>query len=208
MDWLAEISPTQILFLTLLALLTACVILRVEVPMLRGMDPNWSARIGPYASLLHFHASCGLLALLSGPVQFLSVLRRHAPRLHRVLGIIYILSIVAAGLSALWIAYHYMNPADGLAAMAQAVIWIFTTAAALHAIKQREVQQHRLWIARSYSLTFTFVLSRFVTEILHWHVNPDSGGNAAFIWMLSLGVLIVSEVCISIGDSNGQMSEN
>jgi hypothetical protein len=94
---------------------------------------------------------------------------------------------------AIWVAWQYTPPAEAMAHVSQATIWLFTTVAALIAILSRHPARHQFWMAHSYALTLTFPLSRFITEILELRVPANAGGNATLIWLLTLAVLLVSD---------------
>jgi predicted membrane protein DUF2306 len=177
----------------LLCAMTLSVFVQVEFPLLLGMDAAWSARIRPYERLLHLHAICGVVALLTGATQFSSALRRGYPRLHRRCGYWYVATTAAASPIAIWVAMQYTPPAEAMAHVAQAAIWMFTTVAALIAILSHHPATHQFWMAHSYALTLSFVLSRFITEILNVHVPANAGGNSTLIWLLTLAVLLVAD---------------
>jgi uncharacterized membrane protein len=167
----------------------------VELPRLFGADARWSMHIAPVAWLLHFHATCGVVALASGPLQFVGRIRRLAPRLHRMLGICYIVAIALAAPSAIVIALRLCKPAVALPAIAQAILWIIATVASVTAIARRNASQHGWWMARSYALTYTFVAGRMLVDVLHLHFPARVGGDAALTWILTLGALIVADLC-------------
>jgi len=188
--------PLALLFAGALGGMTALVFLVVETPLLLGLDPGWMARVEPYAWILHIHAACGVFALFSGPFQFVPWVRDHRPRLHQALGYGYVTAVAIAGPLAVWIALKHTTPSEGLASTAQGVLWLFTTAAALVAVRSRDIRTHRLWMARSYALTFTFVLHRFIVQLLGFRLPDDAGGTAAFVWMLTLASVLVSDAIV------------
>ena len=192
---------TKRLFFLLLGFLTALVFVKVEIRLLLGADAQWSTRIRPYAWLLHVHAICGSVALIAGASQFFSLNRRNYPHAHRILGRCYVVAVAIAAPSAIWIAIRYGETSEGMAAVAQSVVWLYVTTAALLAILKRNIVQHRMWMVRSYALTFTFVLSRFLTEILQLQVTKDYGGSAALIWVVTIGMLLFADSITSWGKS-------
>ena len=187
----------------LLCLMTLSVFTQVELPLLVGMDAAWSAKIKPYEWLLHLHAVCGVLALVTGATQFSVRLRRSHPRLHSNCGYWYVATTAAASPLAIWVAMQYTPLAEAMAHVAQATIWVFTTVAALLAILSRHPGTHQTWMARSYALTLTFVLSRFITEILHVRIPADAGGNATLVWLSTVFVLLVADSVVSWNAGSG-----
>jgi uncharacterized membrane protein len=107
--------------------------------------------------LLIPHSLCGVIALLSGPIQFSSRFRRRHLKFHRVLGRIYVVSVFIG--AATGVALATGRPGFSGTSM-QAAAWIVCTTAAFLTARNRQIVQHRQWMARSYAVTFTFVSSR------------------------------------------------
>jgi uncharacterized membrane protein len=107
--------------------------------------------------LLIPHTLCGVIALLSGPIQFSSRFRRRHLKFHRVLGRIYVVSVFIG--AATGVALATGRPGFSGTSM-QAAAWIVCTIAALLTARNRQIVQHRQWMARTYAVTFTFVSSR------------------------------------------------
>ncbi len=107
--------------------------------------------------LLIPHTICGMIALLAGPAQFSSRLRERARKLHRVLGRAYVVSVFIGGITGIALAAGRPGlPGTSM----QAAAWMVCTTAALITARNRQLAQHRQWMARSYAVTFTFVSSR------------------------------------------------
>lgn len=107
--------------------------------------------------LLVPHTLGGVVALLAGPVQFSSRLRQRHLKLHRVLGRIYVVSVFIGAFTGIALAAG--RPGLPGTAM-QAAAWIVCTTAAFLTARNRQIDQHRQWMVRSYAVTFTFVFSR------------------------------------------------
>lgn len=107
--------------------------------------------------LLVPHTLGGVVALLAGPVLFSSSLRRDHLKIHRVLGRVYVFSVLIGAFTGIALAVGR----PGLAGTTmQAGAWIVCTTAAFITARNRQIVQHRQWMARSYAVTFTFVSSR------------------------------------------------
>jgi uncharacterized membrane protein len=107
--------------------------------------------------LLIPHTLCGVIALLAGPVQFSSRLRRRHLKFHRALGRIYVISVYVGALTG--IALSLGRPGLPGTCM-QAAAWVVCTTAAWITARNRQIAQHRQWMIRSYAVTFTFVSTR------------------------------------------------
>ena len=144
------------IFLGLTALfvfITSEVLLFTDYPMYHAYRLQVIADRG----LLIPHTLAGIFALLIGPINFSSRFRLRYLKFHRVLGRIYVASV-------------FIGAATGVALAAgrpgfpgtcgQAAAWIVCTTAAFITARNRQIVQHRQWMARSYAVTFTFVSSR------------------------------------------------
>lgn len=125
--------------------------------------PYWWAR----AQWLLPHVAAGTVALVLGPLQFWSALRRRFARFHRWSGRAY-LTCVAIGapvavVMALKTSASFVY-ASGLLGLALA--WVGTSVLALAAIRRGNVAQHREWMVRSYVVTFGFVTFRVIFDTL------------------------------------------
>jgi hypothetical protein len=107
--------------------------------------------------LLIPHTLCGLIALLAGPLQFSSRIRRRYVKFHRVLGRMYVISVFIGASTGIALA----TGRPGLPGTSmQAAAWIVCTTAAFLTARNHHFVQHRQWMIRSYAVTFTFVSSR------------------------------------------------
>ena len=176
------ISRAALVLCLLLALVTMAVMLKVEVPLLLGMHPDWDRRVHAYRWLLHLHAGLGCLALFAAPAQFIPQLRRRYLHAHRILGRVYVGAIVVSAPIGLYIASAHLQGNERIAAAVQAVAWLGTTLIALAAAVGRQLDAHQRWMVSSYALTFSFVVSRFVVDVLAIKVSPALGGDSALSW--------------------------
>jgi len=107
--------------------------------------------------LLIPHTLCGVIALLAGPMQFSSRLRQRHLKFHRGLGRIYVVCVFIGAFTGIALAAGRPGlPGTSM----QAAAWMVCTTAAFITARNRQIVQHRQWMARSYAVTFTFVSSR------------------------------------------------
>lgn len=116
--------------------------------------------------ILGVHVLSGMLALATGPFQFVSKFRRRFLRLHRSLGVIYIASCTGLGLSGLVLATtSYAGWTTSLAFGLLGLSVLFTTWTALRMVLARRIDDHRRWMIRSFSLIFAGVMLRILSPI-------------------------------------------
>lgn len=174
--------------------LTLLVMLKVELPLLLGMNRQWDQKIHHYRWLLHIHAFFASVALFSAPVQFFPKFRKGHKKLHRVVGSVYAASILVSAPIGIYIALAHLSGSDKWSALVQGVLWIIFTAAAVYTSMQKQKLQHSLWAARSYALTLSFVMSRVLVDVFKINVNPSVGGNGGMVFILCVLMILAADV--------------
>jgi uncharacterized membrane protein len=116
---------------------------------------------------LLLHAGAGGLALLLSPLQFAARLRDRAPAVHRAFGRVVFGAIAVAGTAGLVLAAHSLAGPVGTAGFGLlAALWLGCAAAALRAIRRRDVPAHRRWVVRTFALTYSAVTLRLWLGVL------------------------------------------
>src|SRR5215207_5969586 len=151
-------------FFGFFALLTLFVFYAYETPFLDPDSPVW-AHVEPVKWLLLPHALAGAVALLLAPFQFSARLSRRAPRLHRVMGRLYVAGVFISAPLAVPVALILGPPSLVMAATIQSSGWLLTTAIALYAVRRGDIRQHQEWMTRSYPFAMVFVLARVVLAV-------------------------------------------
>ncbi|WP_158887978.1 DUF2306 domain-containing protein [Amycolatopsis anabasis] len=156
---------------------------------------------GYYVSLA-VHAVPAGLALLIGPWQFVPRLRARFPRAHRMLGRVYLVSVVVAAAAA---TYSTVVTPSGFAlqvAFAMLVVaWLYSAAQAYRTIRRGAVRLHRIWMIRNYALTFAAVTLRLYLLLGVQLMNvipslPYKDVYTASAWASLLGNVLVAEYFI------------
>jgi len=176
---------------TVMGLMTLSVIRYSEYPIFRQAQEQAYLKTIPF--LIVPHAVCGVAAFLIGPFQFSSRLRRRYLKLHRVLGRVYVSSVFIAASLAMVLANHRHQPGGehfAVATRIQAAAWIITAAAALLTARNRQIQQHREWMVRSYAVTFTFIGTRLLSLLQDWHRLGEAFFAMEIITVTLLAILI------------------
>ena len=140
-------------FTALFVFITSEVLLVADYPMYHA----YRLQVISDRHLLIPHTLAAIFALLIGPINFSSRIRQHHLQLHRVLGRIYVISVFIGAATGVTLA---AGRPGLLGTSMQAAAWIVCTIAAAITARNRQVVQHRQWMARSYAVTFTFVSSR------------------------------------------------
>ncbi len=119
----------------------------------------------PWAALPHFLG--GGIALLIGGLQFSARLRATRPKLHRLIGRVYLLAVLAGGLGGLSIAtISHGGASTHIGFGMLALLWLGSGMAAWQAILRGDVRAHRRWMMRNFALTFAAVMLRIDIPIL------------------------------------------
>src|SRR5665213_2787090 len=144
--------------------------------------------------LLIPHTLAGVMALLIGPIQFSSRFRQRHLKLHRVLGRIYVVSVFVGAATGVVLASG--RPGFPGTAM-QAAAWVVCTTAAFLTARNRQIIQHRQWVARSYAVPFTFVSSRVLNLWPRYWSHLGDSLSAVGVIAFTLASLLIVELGLS-----------
>jgi uncharacterized membrane protein len=176
------------IFLGLTALfvfITSEVLLVTDYPMYHA----YRLQVIADRHLLIPHTLAGIFALLIGPINFSSRVRQRYLKFHRVLGRIYVISVFVG--AATGVALASGRPGFP-GTCGQAAAWVVCTTAAFITARNRQIIQHRQWMARSYAVTFTFVSSRVLNLWpRYWSHLGDSLSAVGVIAFTLASLLIV-----------------
>jgi uncharacterized membrane protein len=179
-----------------LLLLALYVFFVVDVPLLNASHPERPYFFKVRWALLP-HGLLGGIAIVAGPLQFSSRLRRRYPDFHRILGRVYVVSVLIA--APFGIQITVLGPKNNLFTTGVAVhasLWFITTLVAFLTARNRHIVQHRQWMVRSYILTFSFVITRVLSPL--WQVfgiTLKEYGTVDVI--LNLAYLLVADIALN-----------
>lgn len=183
-----------------MGLLAAFVFRVVEVPYLSPHHPLRPHHL-QIRALLVPHMVFGSLAMLIGPLQFSSRVRRARPALHRALGRVYVASCAVSAVMAISIpVYLAQNRLYLVGTILHAGTWLVATLVAAAFAWRRRLVPHRQWIVRSYALTFSFVIVRIFS---HYTDLSDEAFAVADV-SITLLLLLLSDLGLSIADSRAR----
>jgi len=172
---------------TLFVFITSEVLLVTDYPMYHAYRLQVIADRG----LLIPHTLAGIFALLIGPINFSSRIRQRHLTLHRVLGRIYVVSVFVGSFTGIALAWG--RPGLPGTAM-QAAAWMVCTTAAFLTARNRQIVQHRQWMARSYAVTFTFVSSRVLNLVPAYWSHLGDVLSAVGVIAFTLASLLIVDV--------------
>ena len=116
----------------------------------------WQSRYG-----LFLHIIGGSIALLSGPIQFLPIIRKKYLNFHRWMGRLYLAGILLGSSAAFYLAINsVVGWMFGIILFALAIYWLTSTAMAFVCIRCKQIEAHKVWMTRSYIVTFSFLIFR------------------------------------------------
>lgn len=122
----------------------------------------------------YLHIMLGGLALLTGWSQFLKKFRSKNLRTHRLLGKVYMISVLISGISGFYIAIYAEGGIVAKAGFAGlAISWLFTTVRAFLNVKKGNIEAHKQWMIRSYALTFAAVTLRIWLPMFQYGFGMD-----------------------------------
>lgn len=113
------------------------------------------------------HLLGGALALIIGPFQFSTTFRNRFIKTHRNLGKVFIIAIITASLSAMYMSIYVapqVNISWSISLFVMALVWLTSVLMAYRAIRLRRISQHKEWMIRTYIITLGFVLFRVLNE--------------------------------------------
>jgi uncharacterized membrane protein len=113
-------------------------------------------------TMLVVHASSAGVALLIGPLQFLTFIRNRARAVHRWIGRVYLAACLVAGVSGGLLApFTAAGPIAAWGFLLLALVWLWVNAFGWRAAAiKRNFDEHKNWMIRSYALTFAAVTLR------------------------------------------------
>ncbi|MEL6638219.1 MAG: DUF2306 domain-containing protein [Bacteroidota bacterium] len=118
---------------------------------------------GWYRLAFFTHISGGLLAILSGPFQFMNRWIQQRPGVHKKMGYGYGLAVASSSLAGLVIAPFAMGgriTQVGFATLA--TLWFGSLVMAMLKIRAGAVDAHRSWMTINYALTFSAITQRSI----------------------------------------------
>lgn len=114
-----------------------------------------------YRVIFKAHIFFGLIAITTGPSQFLSIRKGTLIRIHRGVGYIYIVSVFISAMMGFIVAQYAMGGmVSTIGFSVLAFFWMITAVLAMISIKKKQITEHKKWMYINYGLTFAAITQR------------------------------------------------
>jgi len=145
------------------------------------------------------HIIFGAIALLSGWSQFFKSIRTKHISLHRLLGKIYVITVIFSGVSGLYIAWYALGGVvSRWGFLCMDICWISATLIAFTFIRKKNFIRHENWMIRSYAVCFAAVTLRLWLPVFAIFTNMEFVESYRIIsWLSWIPNLVVAEFIIS-----------
>lgn len=154
-------------------------------------------RVSAWLRVLDIHVVAACLAVAAGALNFSGRLRRASRRLHRAVGYVYLVCVLAVVITS-----GYMAPyATGGRLVSSAfnllnLLWIGLTLTAYIQIRRRRIDLHRRWMIRSYVFCYTnlgiHALSGIFRGLFGW--SYKTGYASAVIGTIAVLLLLAEAI--------------
>lgn len=166
------------------------------LPAMGPLAPNILANLfaRPWLTL---HVAGAATALLLAPAQLLPRVRSAAPIVHRWIGRIYVISCLLGAIAGFVLAFG--STAGPIATMgfgSLAALWALVNSLGWRAARQRRFAEHRLWMIRSFALTFAAVTLRIYMPLVPLTNLDFVDGYRAISFLCWMPNLFLAEIYI------------
>lgn len=146
----------------------------------------------------YVHILFGAFAMLTGWSQFSKKIRGKFLTTHRLLGKVYVISVIASGVTGFYIAlFANGGIVSSLGFVGLALTWLYTTTRAFLLIRAKNIERHQQWMIRSYAITFAAVTLRlwipFSQAVMHMDFME---AYRIIAWLCWIPNLLIAELII------------
>lgn len=172
-----------------------------------GSEPGVLGKYQSVKWLLWPHIFCGAISLLAGPFLLWEAFRNRYLRIHRGLGVAYVLAVLISGICAVGLSFttaYEVNRPYAFSLHVWVAAWLFATGFAFVMVKRRKLKLHREWMVRSYLLTFAFVVSALLLKLPFVQGLGEFGEIAPSLFWFGWAVpLFVYDVILALRNERG-----
>lgn len=151
-----------VIFFSLYYIYANCLRYFVFTPKNYHFDFFWTRKYWVF-----IHIVSGMLATIVAPLQFIPYIRKHFIKLHRLTGRTYVYSIIISSVTSFYLCattpenFWYALGLGGFTAA-----WLFTAVMGAITAMRGRLDQHRLWMIRSFVVTVGFSISRLLEDMV------------------------------------------
>lgn len=116
--------------------------------------------------LLLVHIVFALMALITGFLQFIDRLRKNNPKIHRYIGRLYVGCVLISGMFSFVLVFFIEDFAKSVSFLVLTILWLVTTFKGYFKALKGNVNEHRIWMIRSFGITLVAVSGRIVVPVL------------------------------------------
>ena len=152
-----------------------------------------------YKIAFYVHVTFSIFSLFAGFTQFSKNIRTKFTKIHRVIGWIYLASILLFAAPSGFIIGYYANGGfwSQLAFCLLAIGWFWFSLKALLAIKQKNYKKHQIFMIRSFSLTLSAITLRLWKYLIVLAFQPRPMDVYQIVAWLGWGLnLVIAEILI------------
>ena len=177
------------------------VLLTVESFLFDKSNPEWS-HIAPFQWWLLPHGLAAAFALFLGPFQFSERLRRKYVTVHKTFGYLYIIGCYVGaplGIYIQWIEEKLgtYSRSFTIATVLDAGIWMLATTMALVMIRTGRMQQHRVWMTRSFACALIFLEVRVILVLFRL---PESAAEIC-VWACVAAAFPIADLVLQVEET-------
>jgi uncharacterized membrane protein len=196
----ASARLTKALALGAIFLIAAAFVLKYVFHYYLNYNPQGFYEYWPIRGWLLLHITSGMVALLTGPLQFSTWMRQRYLNLHRVMGRVYLIAVATGSAAAIGLSLSAVSGwAFDFSLFCMATVWATCGGMAYYAVRQRQIQVHKEWMVRTYILTFGFVTFRLLNDMGPTsHLKPGTERSDVFVWACWVMPLIAAEVIMQL----------
>ena len=149
---------------------------------------------------LLMHMTGGMMAVLTGPMQFWTGFRMRYARLHRWTGRLFLGGVAVGSIGAFHMAIvTTFGWAFGFSLLGLDTAWVVTAGMAYYAILKGQVPTHKEWMVRTYVVTFAFVTFRLLNDYGPTsRIQPPGDRSITIGWACWALPLLFTEVILQL----------
>ena len=176
------------------------------------LTPEALGKYFNYKWFLIAHITAGGGSLILGIIQFWKKLRNYSWKLHRMIGILYLLAVLVSSVCAVILAFttsYKVNLPYAFSLQIWVSIWISATSLAYFFAIKKKFKLHQEWMIRSYIVTMAFVISGLILKISYLkNLGTIEDISPSLFWFGWSVPLYIYEIILSSKQSKNNSKSN